>query len=389
MKYFIVISFIFIAAISNAQQKYRIVAERTFRYNTAAQEYILYDLVTYSYKHGSSRGLSPGRDTVLYDTMRHYSLQDDKLKLKNREDMIYRTDDKIDTAYSGIAEGVAYKPLWRKVFRYNDRGQMVTNSMYVNIDMKDDVRQGIYGTYACRYRMVQQDSFVYARDGKQVGIYKLCYRPNCQYQPAIHYIEEGDTLMLTEQITYAYNDAQLPNKRYKKKYAGYNKYAMTYRAVQYNEEGNATTYSTYDANTMKLIDTLSRMYKDGKHVGDEMIEWRGNNKKWTHTTLTYDDEGREATKTWQVEWHRLGTPPSKDTAMHVVAYSYNANGQKTKEHYRKYTNKHNPEPQEEMTRTYTYTSAGYLQQEDIEQKHNTPRGKDINKYKATYEYEAY
>lgn len=56
-----------------AQQRLRIVAERTYRYDTSAGQYALHDEVRYGYTATSTRGLSMAGDTVFYDTMRHYT----------------------------------------------------------------------------------------------------------------------------------------------------------------------------------------------------------------------------------------------------------------------------------------------------------------------------
>lgn len=388
MKYFIVISFIFIAAISNAQQKYRITAERNYRYDTSVQEFVLYDLVTYGYKPDSKRGLNAERDTVYYDTMRHYTLSGDTLKLKDREDVIYGNDNKVDTAYSGIQDNEPYRPSWMKVFRYDEQGLLTANGLFANMDIKDSTVTGVYGDSACRYGLIQKDSFEYLH-GKPAKAYKYCLRPNCVYYLGLDHVKEGDSLLLMETVVYTY-DGDNAIQRIKMETIG-GKPVYTKRRMWYNDNDKLLTYSTYTMTDQpEKLDTLYRIHKYGRPRGDELIERVGDRIKWMQTQHIYNSAGQIIKTQWEVEMHRVGSAPSKDTSQHIVRYSYNSSGKKVKEQYYKYDNKHDKESlQETFVRTYIYTRNGYLRQEESEYTHYSHHGKKVTKYKATYEYERY
>lgn len=303
--------------------------------------------------------------------------------------MHYNAINKVDTAYSGIAEDKPYKPVWMRVYTYNDSGHMLTSRLYANASLRDDARVGVHGPDACDYTLVQIDSFVY-RNGLQTGTYKYCYRPNCLFYPEYDNPAPDDTLMLLETLTYRY-DGNNPVYRTKTELAGEHQQRNTIRRMHYTPDGLLLAYSTYATapdGTAQQVDTFSRTYRYGKQRSDVLIEHTANRHKWVRNDMSYNSAGLLAKNTWQVEWYN-DNAPAGDTALHTVWYTYNTRGQKVKERYEKYKNKHQAQPDEVLTRSYTYNSQGYPAEERSEHLHNTPRGTKRSRYKATYIYEVY
>lgn len=392
MKYFIAISFIFIATISNAQQKLRIIAELNYRYDTTMHSFLLNDEVRYSYKATSARGYNAERDSIFYDTMRHYVLHEGRMQQKDREDVHYSADGKVATTYAGIIDGKPYKPAWKKEFRYNDDGLMLSVGLYANKDLADSARIGVDGDNACRYQLVQKDSFEY-QNKLQTRVLKYCYRSNCYFSPGHDRMNDDDTLTLLEETNYTYDEQGNLTERNKMKWHDDARTEYTRRQLWYTGSGDLQSYSTYRMDnidrTPVRIDTVYRTYRYGKHRGDEQREIVGNRVKWVDNKVVYNSAGKVIKKVWYIEWHQEGEPPSKDTSMQVVWYTYDRNGDKIKERYYKYDNKKDDQPEETMIRTYGYLQKGYLSEERSEYTRRTKRGIKEAKYRALYIYEAY
>lgn len=386
-----------------AQQRYRVTSDTRWQYDIAKRDYIPSSITKYGYVQGSTRGSNYNSNTVLYDTMRVYYIDNDSMELSRMWVRHYTVNDLLDTIYSYA--DISNKPFVKKknVYTYDQKGRKVSSQEFDNRRVVDDTL--VYPlsenpeskNFITKFQLVYKDSFVFV-DGLRVSERRYCYLNNCGYAPRHlpnivlrspyleykHNYTYDDTLLVSESVGSEVDPKKyLTSIKYKngKKISWSNRRMIEGKYVLVD-----TIYFAYEKNKRTEYNYSNLIYNPRIAQQNKVVPAKVFDQFYT------DAEGRTVThiKFCNDDCNKFYSHGHNDgIEMKEWRYEYNKDGKETLWYYNRFLDAKDRKPIEICEYHTSYTPFGYIA-EKIKYDYIDPdTGEAQIKTKTTYTYEAY
>lgn len=328
--------FSLILSASSHAQRYRLASDTTYTYDYGQQAYVVDNIDRFIYKPGSEMGSTYMCDTVYYDTLYEYKVNND----------IFDTD--------------------ATTVRTYDKNNIITESVYNGIPASGTPRRSDTFTYKKKHLVKE------ARYCKYLG---------CHSSDPYGMIKDDavvDRLFLYSLKEYTYQHGQLVDvKEYAPPTHG-GDHLEYHREIKNNKDGKPESYVTYKYDfegNPALDEQRSFYYRDGRLVQVIATEYSEGDTVWSQHWYSYDKAGHmlgDSVKIKHTMW--------QDTLYKYRTREYNDKGLNTKVTYREYTGS-DDEPTVDYVFYNVYNERGYLIEDRV-------KG-DGDNYLTKYIYEQY
>lgn len=390
-----------------AQQRYRVTSSTDFAYDTSTKKYEPVVITEYGYKQGVDRGSNYNNDTVLYDTVRYYRVENGMRRLSGYGKRTYNSKGLLDTQFTYRLNHETPVLYAYDAFLYDAKGKKLSKSVCKLTDtaLGNNMIKDNYG-----FSIVRKDSFTYA---KNLLVLKehYCRMGDCIIKAKM---DNRGALVVSERYEYKYRDTFLVSVVSIVGEPDSEKTCI-YRLKQfwYNDDGSfsssatreviAEDCNTYHTDYNELLDTMSVVYgnrtKQVYHVEYSKAFSSSSDATFflDDTQYTLDTNGNVTT---MVETRKSGKH-DRTTMQHIVideesvttnSFEYNAKGKLIRFKSNCKENATATEPDnfvayDDIDGYVTYTHFGAVKEEFSLQVDN--RTGEVLKTKTTYTYEAY